>query len=165
MDLDETDRAILDQLQRSGRLSNAELAKHVHLSPPAVHTRTRRLEREGYIRGYAALLDPQRVGIEMVCFVHLTLQRHQPGEVGAISTAVCRMPEVLECHHVTGEHDFILKIAVRNRQDLERFIIEELTPIPGIARVHTGIVLREVKSTTVLPLAGPPHPSDRKARK
>jgi DNA-binding Lrp family transcriptional regulator len=140
-------------MQREGRISNAELARQIDLSPPATLARTKRLEEKGVIRSYAALLDSELVGFDMLCFVHVSLQLHQSQQVEGFERAVRVMPEVLECHHVTGEFDYLLKVAIRNRKDLERFAVERLTPIPGVARIHTSLVLSEVKATTALPLA------------
>jgi DNA-binding Lrp family transcriptional regulator len=152
MTLDDADRSLLNILQSEGRLSNAELARRIHLSQPATHARLRRLEEEGYIRQYAALLDRDKTGFDMLCFVQISLQLHQPGQVEAMRNAILDMPEILECHHVTGEYDYLLKVVIHNRKDLERFILERLTPIPGVARIHTSLVLTEVKSTTALPV-------------
>lgn len=150
--LDSTDKLILQILQEEGRLSNAELARRVNLSPPATHARLRRLEEDGYIRQYAALLDREKAGFDMLCFVHISLQLHQPAQVEAVRAAIREMPEVLECHHVTGEYDYLLKVVIHNRKDLERFVLERLTPVPGVARIHTSLVLTEVKATTALPV-------------
>jgi DNA-binding Lrp family transcriptional regulator len=150
--LDSTDKLILQILQEEGRLSNAELARRVNLSPPATHSRLRRLEEGGYIRQYAALLDREKAGFDMLCFVHISLQLHQPAQVEAVRVAIREMPEVLECHHVTGEYDYLLKVVIHNRKDLERFVLERLTPVPGVARIHTSLVLSEVKATTALPV-------------
>jgi len=150
--LDEIDRVILGVLQTEGRITNAELARQVNLSPPATHARIRRLEEGGYIRQYAALVDPEKVGYDMLCFVLVSLQLHQSQQVEGFKEAIKEMPEVLECHHVTGEFDYLLKVVIRNRRDLERFAIERLTPIPGVARIQTSLVLSEVKTTTALPL-------------
>jgi Lrp/AsnC family leucine-responsive transcriptional regulator len=150
--LDETDRAILRALQAAGRLSNVELARAVSLSPPATHARVRRLEQAGCIRGYAALLDREQAGFDLLCFIHVGLQLHQPAQVAAFRAAVRDMPEVLEAHHLTGEYDYLLKVVLRNRKDLERFVVDRLTPVPGVARIHTSLVFTEIKSTTALPL-------------
>jgi DNA-binding Lrp family transcriptional regulator len=150
--LDSTDKLILQILQGEGRLSNAELARRVNLSPPATHARLRRLEDDGYICGYAALLDREKAGFDMLCFVQISLQLHQPQQVEAVRVAIREMPEVLECHHVTGEYDYLLKVVIHNRKDLERFVLERLTPVPGVARIHTSLVLTEVKATTALPV-------------
>jgi Lrp/AsnC family leucine-responsive transcriptional regulator len=156
-ELDEIDRAILMTLQVDGRITNADLARRVSLSPAATHARVRRLERDGLIRGYVALVDRERAGFDLLCFVSVSLQLHQPSIVASFPQRVIAMPEVLECHHVTGEADYLLKVAVRGRHDLERFIVDRLTPIPGVAKVQTSLVLREQKATTALPLA--PDPS------
>ena len=150
--LDALDQAILHALQSNGRMSNVELAQRINLSPPATHARIKRLEQRGYIRQYAALLDREKVGYDMLCFVHISLQLHQPEQVEGIKEAINRMPEVLECHHVTGEFDYLLKVVIKNRKDLERFVIDRLTSVSGVARIYTSLVLNEVKSTTVLPV-------------
>ncbi len=150
--LDPIDRAILELLQANGRISNAELAQQIELSPSATLNRIRRLEERGLIRGYTALLDREKLGYDMLCFVQLTLQVHQPEQVETIRQAIEQMPEVLECYHVTGDYDYLLKVVIKNRKDLERFVLTRLTPIPGVARIYTSLVLNEVKSSTVLPL-------------
>jgi Lrp/AsnC family leucine-responsive transcriptional regulator len=150
--LDNLDRAILYALQINGRMSNVELAQRINLSPPATHARIKRLEQRGYIRQYVALLDQEKVGYDMLCFVNISLQLHQPEQVEAIREAIREMPEVLECYHVTGEFDYLLKVVIKNRKDLERFVIDRLTSVPGVARIHTSLVLNQVKSTTELPV-------------
>ena len=152
-DIDEIDRTILGLLQADGRMTNADLARAVGLSPAATHARVRRLERDGLIRAYVALVDRERAGFDLLCFVSVSLQLHRPTLVASFPKRVAEMPEVLECHHVTGESDYLLKVAVRGRRELERFIVDRLTPIPGVARVQTSLVLRELKATTALPLA------------
>ena len=149
---DECDLEILRTLQIDGRISNADLARRINLSPPATYARVRRLEEQGYIRRYVALLDLDMAGFDLLCFVHVSLQLHQLQQVDGFKQAICQMPEVLECHHVTGEYDYLLKVVLRNRKDLERFAVERLTPIPGVARIHTSLVLSVVKETTALPL-------------
>jgi len=150
---DELDQTILDILQVAGRISNAELAKRVNLSPPATHARLRRLEEQGYIQGYVALLNREKMGYDMLCFISVTLQLHQPEQVGDFRAAVQQMPEVLECHHVTGAYDYLLKVVVGSRKSLEQFVMQRLTPIPGIAHIQTSLVLSEIKYTTQLPIA------------
>ncbi len=152
MHLDELDQRILDELQRDARVANAELARRLNLSPPAVHARVKRLEERGILRGYVALLDRERLGFDMLCFIQISLQLHQVEQVSHFRATIQQIPEVLECHHVTGEYDYLLKIVVRNRQELERLIMEKLTPIPGVARIHTSLVFSEIKASTELPL-------------
>jgi Lrp/AsnC family leucine-responsive transcriptional regulator len=151
-ELDELDRTILRTLQQDGRISNAELARQIHLSPPATHARLRRLEEEGYIQHYTAVLNREKLGFDLLCFIHVSMQLHQLEQMEQFRSAIRQMPEVLECHHMTGEYDYLLKIAVHNREALERFVIGRLTPLAGLARIHTSLVFTEVKSTTALSL-------------
>ncbi len=151
-ELDELDLSILRLLQGNGRLSNVDLASAINLSPPATYTRLKRLEKQGYIRDYVALLNWSKMGYDMICFINISLQMHQPGEVEKFRQRISRLPEVLECHHVTGEFDYLLKVAIQNRDDLDRFVMKQLTPIPGIARIYTSLALNEIKATTALPI-------------
>jgi DNA-binding Lrp family transcriptional regulator len=152
IEIDEIDRSILRTLQQDGAISNVELARRISLSPPAVHARIKQLEELGYIRGYVGLVDREKLGYDMLCFVSVTLQFHQMEHIMGFRERVVQMPEVLECHFVTGEFDYLLKIVIRSRQELEQFLMERLTPIPGIARISTSLVLAEIKSTTALDL-------------
>ena len=151
--IDDYDRAILEALQADGRIANAELARRLALSAPAIHARLRRLEEVGLITRYAALLDREKLGFDLLCFVNITLQRHTREHVDLFRQRIQQIPQVLECHHVTGEYDYLLKVVVRNRKELEHLLMEELTPIPGVAHIHTSLVLNEVKAATALPLA------------
>lgn len=150
--LDDVDKAALRLLQKDGRLSNVELSRSINLSPPATHSRMKRLESKGFIRQYTAIVDREKAGYDLLCFIHVSLQMHRLKEVEAFQELTRQMPEVLECHHITGEYDYLLKVVLRNRKDLERFVVEKLTPIPGMARIQTSIVFTEVKSTMSLPL-------------
>ena len=149
---DELDRAILEELQVNGRISVADLARKIHLSQPAVHNRIRRLEREGIIREYVALVDREMVGFDLLCFVEISIQTHSNEQISAVEKAVYALPEVLECYRMMGQCDLLIKIAIRSRKELDRFIGERLTTLPGIERVQTNLVLNEVKTTTALPL-------------
>lgn len=144
--LDSIDIAILQALQTNGRLSNVELSGMVSLSTPATHARVRRLEKEGFIRQYTAVIDREKTGYDLLCFVNVSLQMHRLDQVENFRKATREMPEVLECHHITGEFDYLLKVALHNSKDLERFIVNRLTPIQGVARIHTSIVLSEIKA-------------------
>ena len=150
--LDDLDLSILRILQENGRLSNVDLASQINLSPPATYTRLKRLEKLGYIRDYVALLNWGKMGYDMICFINISLQMHQPDDVEKFRQRISNLPEVLECHHVTGEYDYLLKIAIKNRDDLDRFVMKQLTPIPGIARIYTSLALNEIKATTALPI-------------
>ncbi len=148
--LDKVDRLILAALQDDGRVSNAELARRIGLSPPAVHARIRRLEEDGYVRRYAAILDPERLGYDITCFVHISLQIHSSEQSERVRATLLEMPEVLECYHLTGAFDYLLKVVAQDRRRLEHFLVERLTPIPGLARMQTSLVLNELKQTTLL---------------
>jgi DNA-binding Lrp family transcriptional regulator len=150
--LDEKDRAILLLLQQDARLTNAELARRVDLSPTGLQKRLKKLEENGLIRGYVTLVDHEAVGYDLLCFVQVTLMRHDLHDVSAFRQQIGALDEILECHHVTGEYDYLLKVVVRNRAHLEQFLMQKLTPVPGIDKIRTSIVLREIKSTTALPL-------------
>ena len=144
--------AILREVQEDGRISNVELANRIELSPAATHTRLKRLQRYGYIRDYVALLDQEKMGFDMTCFVNISLRMHGTKELEGFRRSVKKIPQVLECYHVTGEFDYLLKIVVRNRKELQRFVEYELTPIPGVARIYTSLVLDEIKHATALPI-------------
>ena len=132
--LDDIDRAILRELQLDGRISNLDLSRRIDLSPPATHARVRRLERFGLIRGCVAIVDREHAGFDLLCFVNIGMQVHQYEHIERFRTLIREMPEVLECHHLTGEYDYLLKVVLRNRRDLERFVVEKISPIPGVAR-------------------------------
>lgn len=148
--LDERDRELLRHLQEDARITNAELARRVDLSPPGLQKRLRKLEEAGVIEGYATLLNREAVGYDMLCFVQVTLQRHEPEAVRRFRKLVQEMPEVLECYHLTGEYDYLLKVVVRNRKHLEVFLMETLTPIPGMDKIRTSLVLSNIKVTTAV---------------
>ncbi|NVJ49116.1 MAG: Lrp/AsnC family transcriptional regulator [Gammaproteobacteria bacterium] len=150
--LDAADIAILRVLQADGRISNVELAKRVKLSPPATLTRLKRLEKDGFIDRFVAVLDRHKTGHDTLSFIQLTLSLHQHQQIHDILERIVAMPEVLECHNVTGEYDYLLKVALRNTQALELFISQKLIPIPGIARLHTSLVLKEYKASMALDL-------------
>jgi DNA-binding Lrp family transcriptional regulator len=150
--LDDTDRAILQLLQTDGRISNADVARRVGLSAPATHARVKRLEDVGVIRQYATVLDRETLGFDMVCYISVSLQLHQFEAIERFKELVRDMPEVLECHHITGEFDYLLKAVFRNRNELQQFIVSRLTPIPGMARINTSLVLVEIKATSALPV-------------
>ncbi len=150
--LDELDKNILQILQNDARISNTELARRVNLSPPATHARVRRLEKDGLIERYTTIVDRQKAGYDLLCFINVSLQLHDTEQVSGFLKIIEEMPEVLECHHVTGEYDYLLKVVTRNTEGLEDFLMNRLTPVSGVARIHTNLVLREAKSTSAIPL-------------
>jgi DNA-binding Lrp family transcriptional regulator len=152
--LDDVDIAILQILQSDGRISNVDLAARIELSPPATHARLKRLQARGFIRQFTALLDQEKVGFDMTCYVNISLRMHGTKELEEFRSSVLQMRRVLECYHVTGEFDYLLKIVVRNRRDLQQFVEHRLTRLPGVARIHTSLVLDEIKCSTELPIEG-----------
>ena len=159
--LDQVDLQLLDILQREAQVSNAELARRVNLSPPATHTRIKRLESEGYIHRQVAILNQEKLGFDLLSFIFICTNIHQAEQLEVLEKALRAMPEVLECHCLTGEHDYLLKVANKDRKGLENFI-RKLNRL-GISRIQTSLALREIKCSTVLPICedeseeAPPH--------
>ena len=152
MKIDDTDRRILKVLQRNGRVSNAELAEQVNLSASACHRRVQRLESDGIIRNYVAMLDPRKVGVPSTIFVEITLSTQADEVLEAFEKAVARIPDVLECHLMAGSADYILKVVAENTDDFARIHRQYLTRLPGVAQMQSSFALRTVFKTTALPL-------------
>ncbi len=152
MQLDETDRRILKVLQRRGRISNAELAEQVNLSASACHRRVQRLEADGFIRDYVALLNPKKIGLPTTVFVEITLSTQADEVLEAFEAAVSRIPDVLECHLMAGTADYILKIVAEDTEDFARIHRQYLTRLPGVAQMQSSFALRTVFKTTALPV-------------
>ena len=152
--LDDLDLQILDILQNEAQVSNSEIAKRVNLSPPATHTRIKRLEKEGYINRHVAILNQEKLGFDLLSFIFMSTNIHQTEKLEALEKALESMPEVLECHCLTGEYDYLLKVANRDRRELENFI-RKLNRL-GITRIQTSLALREIKYSTVLPISQNP---------
>ncbi|MEZ5673787.1 transcriptional regulator, AsnC family [Thalassovita litoralis] len=152
MALDDTDRRILRVLQRKGRMSNADLSEQVNLSPSACHRRVQRLESDGYIRDYVALLDARKMNVPTTVFVEITLQGQADEILEAFEKAVSRIPDVLECHLMAGTADYILKVVAENTEDFARIHRQHLTRLPGVAQMQSSFALRTVFKTTALPV-------------
>ena len=152
MSLDQTDRRLLQVLQRRGRISNADLAEEVNLSASACHRRVQRLEVDGYIKGYVALLDVRKMGVPATIFVEITLSTQADEVLEAFEKAVARVPDVLECHLTAGAADYILKIVAEDTEDFARIHRQYLTRLPGVAKMQSSFALRTVFSTTALPV-------------
>lgn len=150
--LDAIDRAILDELQRDGRLSNLDLAQRVHLSPSACLRRVRQLEERGVIAHYAALLNPKAIGRHGTSFTIVNLESMNNPQLEAFEQAVRDTPEILDCYYVAGANDYLLRFTYRDAEDLERFHTDVLMRLPSVARSNSMLVLRTVKKTTALPL-------------
>ena len=152
MKLDRVDQHILTELQRDGRLSNRDLAEKVHLSESACLRRVRALDEAGVIDRYAAVVNQARVGLPGNVFVSITLNRQEQGDLAAFEAAVQRVPEVMECYLMTGQHDYLLRVVVSDAADFERLHRQHLTRLPGVARVQSSFALRTVRKTEELPL-------------
>ncbi|MGC9418155.1 MAG: Lrp/AsnC family transcriptional regulator [Rhodovulum sp.] len=152
MELDDTDRRLLRVLQRQGRISNAELSERVNLSPSACHRRVARLEREGVIRDYVALLDPRKMARLTTVFVEITLSGQADEVLEAFEKAVARVPDVLECHLMAGSADYLLKVVAEDSEDFARIHRQYLTRLPGVTRMQSSFALRTVFKTTALPV-------------
>ena len=152
MKLDRTDQTILAELQRNGRLTNRELAEKVHLSESACLRRVRSLEEAGVIDRYAALVSQTKVGLPGNVFVSITLNRQEQADLAAFEEAVRRVPEVMECYLMTGDADYLLRVAVPDRPALERFILEQISPIAQVEKIRSSFALKQVRYKTALPL-------------
>lgn len=150
--IDDTDRRILNVLQKQGRISNADLAERVNLSASACHRRVQRLEDAGWIKDYVALLDPRKVNVPATIFVEITLSAQADEVLEAFEKAVARIPDVLECHLMAGTADYILKVVAENTDDFARIHRQYLTRLPGVAQMQSSFALRTVFKTTALPL-------------
>lgn len=150
MDLDPTDRRILTVLQREGRITNAELSEQVNLSPSACHRRTQRLEEEGYIAGFVALLDPRKLGRNTTVFVEITLEGQAEELLDAFEREVAKIPDILECHLMAGSADYLLKMMVEDTEDFARIHRQFLSRLPGVRQMQSSFALRTVLKTTAL---------------
>ncbi len=148
--LDRIDREILYRLQDNGRLSNVDLARSVNLSPTPCLERVRRLEADGYILKYVALLDPQKLDAGVISFVQVMLDRTSPDVFERFKEGISRCPEVLECHMVAGGFDYLLKVRTRDMFEYRNFLGDKLAGMPGISQTHTYVVMEEVKATHAL---------------
>lgn len=150
--LDSIDKKLLAALQRRGRMSNAELSEQVNLSPSACHRRVQRLEAEGYIRDYVALLDPRKIGVPTTVFVEITLQGQADEVLDAFEKSVARIPDVLECHLMAGSADYLLKVVAEDTEDFARIHRQYLARLPGVGQMQSSFALRTVFKTTALPV-------------
>ncbi len=151
-DIDSIDCRILQVLQKDGRITNANLAERVNLSPSACHRRVHRLERAGYIRDYVALLDPRLMGRPTTVFVEITLSGQADEVLEAFEREVARIPDVLECHLMAGTADYLLKVVAFDTEHFARIHRSRLAKLPGVAQLHSRFALKTVFKTTALPI-------------
>lgn len=152
MSIDRIDRKILSILQKDGRISNAALARQINMSPPPTLERVKKLERAGIIQSYVALADAAQLGISCFTYVEVTLERHGREGVDRFIQSITKLEPVMECHHITGGADFLLKVASRDIPDYENFVLHELTALPEVQHLKTMVVLSTLKQETKLPL-------------
>ena len=150
--LDRVDRRILDTLQGDARISNQELAKKIGLSPAPCWRRLRRLEEEGFISGYATLLNGSAIGLPILAYALVTLENHHPETVRQFDRLIQDRPEVLECHSMSGANDYLLRIVAASMEAYEHFLSTQLLQSSAVRSVNTSFVLRTKKSTTRLPV-------------
>ncbi len=150
--MDALDIKLLKALQKDGRMSNAELAESVALSPSACHRRVQRLEKEGVIRNYVALLNPRAVDRRATVFVEITLKGQADEILQAFERQVALIPDVLECHLMAGAADYLLKVVAQDTDDFARIHKQYLARLPGVAQMQSSFALRTVFKTTALPL-------------
>lgn len=165
IELDKTDRKILAILQQDGRLSNQEIAERVNLSPSPCLRRIKRLEEAGVIRQYVALLDAARIGLGLLAYVNVRLEKHSNVSAGAAGArrpassphtefahSVEDWPEVVACYAMTGEMDYLLRVHVEDMDHFSRFMMQTLLTHPAVADVKSSFALQRIKDTTALPL-------------
>lgn len=150
--LDDIDLLILEQLQRSSKITNAMLSERIGISPPSTLERVRKLENGGVISGYVALLDPEKLNKAVRAIVHVKLNAHSRESLSKARTTIAKLDDVLNCWYTAGEEDFILEVLVSDMNDYERFVSDRLSAVPGIATIRTAFVLNTVKQSTGIPL-------------
>lgn len=150
--LDKTDRVMLRELQADGRLSNAKLAEKLALSETPCWRRLKRLEAEGFIAGYQANLNRKKLGYGVLAFVQVTLGNHAGDAPLAFEGLVAGMPEVLACHNVTGDCDYLLQIVAEDLDAYGSFVRDRLRQLPGVTSIRSSLSLREVKSSSAVPV-------------
>ncbi len=154
MRLDRTDMEILRQLQLDGRLSNIELSRRVNLSPTPCLNRVKRLERDGVITGYGAFVDPSRLDASMLVFVEVVLDRTTEDVFAQFKHAIMGIPEIQECHLLSGGYDYLIKARVRDMAAYRSFLGTSLVSLPSVRETHSYVVMEEVKNTTAISISG-----------
>ena len=149
---DEIDARLLRLVQTDARLSAAELSERVNLSPSACHRRLQRMERAGIVRGHVALLDARAVGRPVTVFVEISLSGQADELLDAFEAAAARVPDVLECHLMTGAYDYLLKVVARDSEDFARIHRRHLASLPGVSKMQSSFALKTVCETTALPV-------------
>ena len=152
MELDAVDLRILSELQADASLSNVDLAKRVHLSPSPCLARVKALEARGLIRQYVALLDAKQLGLLLNVFISISLKQQTRAALEAFEREICAHDEVMECYLMTGDTDYLIRVAVPDMAALEHFIIEQLSPMKQVEKIRSSFALKQVRYKTALPL-------------
>lgn len=152
MKLDTVDLRILRELQADGSLSNVELARRVHLSPSPCLARVKALEAAGVISRYVALANATALGLGLNVFISISLKAQNKEALADFEHRIAEQEEVMECYLMTGDSDYLIRVALANMAALERFILEQLSPIPGIEKIRSSFALKQVRYKTALPL-------------
>jgi Lrp/AsnC family leucine-responsive transcriptional regulator len=152
MQLDPTDLRILAELQEDGSLSNVELARRVHLSPSPCLARVKALEATGVIERYVALANAKHLGLGLNVFINISLKTQSKEALAEFERRIAEHEQVMECYLMTGDSDYLIRVALADIAALERFILEQLTPIPGIEKIRSSFALKQVRYKTALPL-------------
>jgi DNA-binding Lrp family transcriptional regulator len=155
MQLDLLDLKILAELQQDSSLTNVELARRVHLSPSPCLMRVKALEAAGVIQRYVALTDPKALGLGLNVFISISLKEQTREALAEFERRIAEHEEVMECYLMTGDSDYLIRVAVADIAALERFILNQLTPIPGIEKIRSSFALKQVRYKTALPLPSP----------
>ncbi len=151
--IDQTDKSILSILQKDGKITFKEIASKLNLTTTPVFERIKRLEREGYIKSYKAILDRKKIGLDLLIFCNISLKEHQASYLMQFEKDIKEFPEVIACYHIAGMFDYLIKISVENMDIYQHFIANKLANIKNIARVQSSFVMTEVKSAIDLPLS------------
>lgn len=152
MELDAIDLRILRELQLDASLSNVELAQRIGLSPSPCLARVKAMERSGLIRQYVALLDPIKLGLHLNVFISISLKHQTRSALEAFEAQLCAREEVMECYLMTGDADYLIRVAVTDIAALERFILEQLSPMPEVDKIRSSFALKQVRYKTALPV-------------
>jgi Lrp/AsnC family leucine-responsive transcriptional regulator len=150
--LDRIDIGILNQLQQDARITNAELARAVNLSPTPCFNRVRALEKAGLFKQHVTLLNPEVLGLRINVFIQVSLEKQVEDALHRFEQAIGERPEVMECYLMTGDADYLLRVVVPDVAALERFILDRLTKIPGVSNIRSSFALKQVRYKTALPL-------------
>lgn len=152
MNLDPIDKQLLGHLQQDAKQTNKELSTKLNLSVTAVFERIKKLERNGVVRRYVALIDSDKVDLGVIVFCHVKLEKHAKGAITHFEEEVKKLTEVLECFHVSGEYDYLLKVIVRDMEHFRKFMVDKLTTLQYIGSTQSSFTISEVKNTTEITL-------------